>query len=345
MQRLQDLFGIELPLIQAPMAGVQDSALTVAVSNAGGLGSLPCAMLSLEQLEKELTLIQQQTKQPYNVNFFCHTPPKPNPKREQAWRQSLKPFYDEFGLDIHNIPEGAGRAPFSHEAADILEKFKPKVVSFHFGLPTPELLERVKSWGSKVISSATTLDEARWLEQHGADAIIAQGLEAGGHRGHFLSHDLSLQTDLAELLTTLTQHINIPIIAAGGIATSQDVQTALNLGAAGVQVGTAYLCTQEAKTSAIHRQALQQSQSGDTTLTTVFSGRPARSLRNRVINELGALDNQAPEFPLASTALAPLRSSAEKQNSGDFSPLWSGQKGYLCESISAAELTHKLMQC
>ncbi len=193
MTSLQRLLGIELPIIQAPMAGVQASALAIAVSNAGGLGSLPCAMLSLEAMRDEVAALRARTAEPFNVNFFCHQPPTPDAQRDAAWRTALAPYYREFGIDPATIPAGPSRAPFSHEVADVLESIRPPVVSFHFGLPSAELLSRVRSWGSKIISTATTVDEALWLQAQGVDAIIAQGLEAGGHRGMFLSRDLSTQ--------------------------------------------------------------------------------------------------------------------------------------------------------
>jgi len=202
---LQTLLGIELPIIQAPMAGVQGSALAVAVSNTGALGSLPCAPLSLEDLRKELAAIRAQTAKPVNVNFFCHASPTPSAEREAIWRAKLAPYYQEFGLDIRAIPEGSGRAPFTTEAADIVREFKPAVVSFHFGLPSTELLSRVQAWGSKVLSSATTVEEARWLEAHGVDAVIAQGFEAGGHRGMFLSDDLSTQVGTLALVPQMVK--------------------------------------------------------------------------------------------------------------------------------------------
>ena len=339
---LQQLLGIELPIIQAPMAGVQDHRLAVAVSNAGGLGSLPAAMLSLEALRSELTALQAQTRKPYNVNFFCHTPPTPDATREAAWRAALAPYYAELGLDPAQIPAGPGRAPFSAEAAALLAEFRPPVVSFHFGLPSPELLAQVKGWGSKVIASATTVAEALWLEAHGADAVIAQGLEAGGHRGHFLSMDLTEQAGLFALLPRIVQAVKVPVIAAGGIADAQGVAAAMALGAAGAQVGTAYLLCPEATTSAVHRAALQSPAAGHTALTTLFSGRPARGIVNRVMRELGPLAAPTPEFPLATTAIAPLRAKAESQGRGDFSPLWSGQNASGCKSIGAAALTLEL---
>ena len=177
------LLGIDIPLIQAPMAGVQGSALALAVSNAGALGSLPAAMLTPEALRSELQALRAGTTRPFNVNFFCHTPPEPDAAREVTWRNALASFYAEAGIDVAAVPTGAGRVPFSAEAADLLEAFRPAVVSFHFGLPAPELVQRIKRWGSRVLSSATTVEEALWLEAHGVDAVIAQGLEAGGHRG------------------------------------------------------------------------------------------------------------------------------------------------------------------
>jgi nitronate monooxygenase len=344
MKMLQDLLGIELPIIQAPMAGVQSNALVVAVCNAGGLGSLPCAMLHPEALRRELAAITSQTNRPFNVNFFCHTPPKPDAKREAGWRNLLAPYYKEFGIEIASIPGGPGRDPFSHDMADVLEEFKPPVVSFHFGLPSPELLARVKNWKPIILSSATTLDEAIWLEAHGADAIIAQGLEAGGHRGHFLSHDLTKQIGTFALVPQIVREVKVPVIAAGGIADSQGVAAAIALGAAGVQIGTAYMLCPEATTGPVHRAAIKSAGSRHTALTNLFSGGAARGIMNRVMSELGPTSDLAPEFPLAAAAMAPLRAKAEAAGSGDFSPLWSGQNSSRCREIPAAELTQNLAQ-
>ncbi len=340
--RLQQLLGIHLPIIQAPMAGVQGSALAVAVSNAGGLGSLPCAMLPPETLRRELTVLQTQTTHPYNVNFFCHTPPTPDAEREAAWRAALTPYFTELGLDANTIPSGPGRQPFSADMADVLAEFKPPVVSFHFGLPSADLLARVKSWGAKVLSSATTVDEARWLEAHGADAIIAQGLEAGGHRGMFLTDDLHTQVGTFALLPQVVQAVNIPVIAAGGIADAAGVAAALSLGAAGVQVGTAYLTCSEATTSPLHRAALQSEQARVTALTNLFTGRPARGIVNRIMREMGPISSLAPAFPLATAAIAPLRAQAESHGLTDFTPLWAGQNTSGCHHQPAAELTRAL---
>jgi nitronate monooxygenase len=339
---LQQLLGISLPIIQAPMAGVQDSALTVAVSNAGGLGSLPCAMLGLDALRKELASILAQTKKPYNVNFFCHAQPEYSEERETRWRAALSPYFAELGVDPGVITAGPGRHPFSHEVAEVLGEFKPAVVSFHFGLPSAELLARVRGWGAKIISSATTVDEARWLEAQGVDAIIAQGLEAGGHRGMFLSEDLNAQIGTLALVPQIARAVKVPVIAAGGIADAKGVAAAMALGAAGVQVGTAYLLCPEATTSAVHRAALKSTTAQLTALTNIFSGRPARGIMNRVMKELGPISAAAPDFPLATSAIAPLRAKAESLASSDFSPLWAGQNTTGCKEISAGLLTQEL---
>jgi nitronate monooxygenase len=344
MTTLTALLGTEFPLIQAPMAGAQGAALALAVCRAGGLGSLPGALLTPEALQLELKALQQGTSRPWNINFFCHTPPVPDAAREARWRETLAPFYAEAGLDVHDVPAGAGRAPFSHAVADLVEPFRPPVMSFHFGLPAPDLLARVKGWGSVVLSSATTVDEARWLVAHGADAVIAQGVEAGGHRGMFLTDDLTTQTGTFALLPQIVAAVRVPVIAAGGIADAAGVRAAMALGAAGVQVGTAYLCSDEATTSALHRAALQSEAVHHTALTALFTGRPARGIVNRVMRELGPLNPAAPAFPLATAAMAPLRAHWEQRGSGDFSPLWSGQNASGCRSIGAAELTRQLAQ-
>jgi nitronate monooxygenase len=341
---LLGVLGPELPIVQAPMAGVQVSALAVAVSNAGGLGSLPCAMLSVETMRKELAAIGAGTGQAYNVNFFCHTPPAPSAEREAAWRNLLAPYFSEYDIDADSIPAGPGRAPFTTELADALEEFEPRVVSFHFGLPSPELVARVKRWGSKILSSATTVDEARWLERNGVDAVIAQGVEAGGHRGMFLSEDIGTQLGTFSLVPQIVEVVNVPVIAAGGIADADGVAAAMALGASGVQVGTAYMLCPEATTSAVHRSALKSVAARETALTNLFTGRPARGIVNRLMKELGPINGLAPAFPLATAAIAPLRAKAEAQGKGDFSPLWCGQNATGCKEIPAAELTRALAE-
>jgi nitronate monooxygenase len=342
MSTLAKLLGVEWPIIQAPMAGVQDSRLALAVCSAGALGSLPAAMLSLDALRGELAAMQAQGDTPFNLNFFCHAQPVVDAERDALWRAALAPCYREFGLDPASIPAGPARAAFGAEAADMLREFKPAVLSFHFGLPSAELLAQVRHWGAKILCSATTLDEALWLEKQGVDAIIAQGLEAGGHRGHFLSHDLTQQLGTLALVPQLVRALRVPVIAAGGIADAQGVAAALALGAAGVQVGTAYLLCPEATTSAVHRAALRGPDSRHTALTNIFTGRPARGIVNRCMRELGPMSSAAPAFPLAAPGMAALRAKAEAQGSGDFSPLWSGQNASGCKEIPAAVLTLEL---
>lgn len=333
--------GITLPILQAPMAGVQDHRLAVAVSEAGGLGALPAAMLTHEQLAAELKALRAATARPFNLNFFCHRNPTPDATREAAWRAALAPFHAEAGIDASTLPAGAGRLPFSAEALAIIEPFAPPVVSFHFGLPPPELLARVKRMGAFVLSSATTVDEGLWLQSQGVDAVIAQGLEAGGHRGMFLTDDLTTQAGTFALLPQIVAAVRCPVIAAGGIATAPGVAAARALGAAAVQVGTAYLNCREATTGALHRAALAGEAARHTALTNLFSGRPARGIVNRVMREIGPLADAAPAFPLATSSIAPLRAAAEKLGRSDFTPLWCGQNP-VCPDEPAATITRRL---
>ncbi len=337
-----NFLGTELPIVQAPMAGVQGSAMAIAVSNAGGLGSLPCALLNPDGIHDELAAIKAQTDRPVNLNFFCHAEPQVDPAREAAWRAVLAPYYGELGIDAASIPAGAGRAAFSAGALALIEAFRPAVVSFHFGLPAPELLARVKALGAKILSSATTVEEARWLEARGVDAIIAQGFEAGGHRGMFLSGSLAEQVGTFALLPQVVRAVKVPVIAAGGIADAKGVAPAMALGASAVQIGTSYLLCPEATTTAVHRAALKSPAASRTAVTNVFTGRPARSIVNRLVSEVGPISAAAPAFPLASAAVAPLRARAEAQSSGEFSPLWSGQNATGCREIPAAQLTREL---
>ena len=340
MHDLRTLLGTDWPLIQAPMAGAQGSAMAIAVCEAGALGSLPAAMLAPEPLGAELAAIRAATARPFNLNFFCHAPPAADAAQEARWRAALAPYFAEHGIDAAAIPAGPGRRPFDADAAAIVEQFRPPVVSFHFGLPPPELLARVKATGAKLLSSATTVEEARWLEAQGVDAVIAQGTEAGGHRGHFLSHDLTLQAGTFALLPQVAAAVRVPVIAAGGIADAAGIRAALALGAAGVQIGTAYLLCGESLVSPLHRAALRGD--GPTALTNLFTGRPARGIVNRLMRERGPLSDAPPAFPLATAAIAPLRAAAERAGSTDFSPLWSGQNRSGCAEVGAAELTRRL---
>jgi nitronate monooxygenase len=345
-RRILDLFAIDVPIVQAPMAGATSPDMVIAVSEAGGLGSLGCAMLNAEQLRSELGIIRQRTSRPINVNFFCHTPPKPAPDRQAAWRKRLEPYYGELGLDASKVPDGALRTPFDESLCEVVEEFKPPVVSFHFGLPEHRLMERVRQTGAKIICSATSVAEARELEAAGCDAIIAQGSEAGGHRGMFLSDDVASQPGTMALVPQVVDAVDVPVIAAGGIADGRGIVAALALGAAAVQIGTAYLFCPESKVTALHRAALGQARDDQTVLTNVFTGRPARGIVNRLIREVGPMSADAPQFPLAANAAAPLRAAGEERGSTDWSPLWSGQAAALGHKmgreIGAGDLTVQL---
>lgn len=338
-RRILDLLNIEVPILQAPMAGASGSAMAIAVGNAGGLGALPCAMLTQDQLRGEIEAFRAACNGPLNLNFFCHQPPAPDPERDARWKQALKPYYDETGADFDAPTPVSNRAPFDEQSCQLVEAMRPEVVSFHFGLPAAELLQRVKATGAKVLSSATTVEEAIWLEQHGCDAIIAMGFEAGGHRGMFLSDDITSQIGTFALVPQVADAVRVPVIAAGGIADHRGLLAALALGASAVQIGTAYLFCPQAKVSPAHRRALDNAPASDTALTNLFTGRPARGINNRIMRELGPMSALAPHFPLAGGALMPLRAITDPQGNSDFSNLWSGQALRLGKHLDAGELT------
>ncbi|AZC82628.1 NAD(P)H-dependent flavin oxidoreductase [Pseudomonas chlororaphis] len=338
--RILDLLGIELPIIQAPMAGATTTAMVIAAAQAGALGSLPCAMLSPEQIRQEVQSIRQATRAPLNLNFFCHQNPTPDPERETRWKNALEPYYRELGADFDAPTPVSSRAPFDAVSCELVEELRPEIVSFHFGLPEPALLARVKATGAKVLSSASTVDEAIWLEQRGCDAIIAMGYEAGGHRAIFLSEDLNTQVGTMALVPQIVDAVQVPVIAAGGIGDARGIVAAFALGTSAVQLGTAYLFTPEAKVSAAHHQALRSAKESETALTNLFTGRPARGIVNRVMREIGPINPLAPAFPLAGGALMPLRA----KDDADFANLWSGQALRLGLELPAFELTRTLAE-
>ena len=342
--RIQELFGIELPIIQAPMAGAGGSELTIAVAEAGGLGSLPCALLSPDQLRTQFGIIRQQTAKPINANFFCHRTSDPDAGRETAWRRRLEPYYREFGLDPQAPIPASSPAPFTEEFCAIVEEVRPEVVSFHFGLPDRRLLARVVATGAKVISSATSVEEARWLESEGCDAIIAQGAEAGGHRGMFLTEDIATQVGTFSLVPQVVDAVKVPVIAAGGIGDARGIAAAFMLGASAVQIGTAYLFCPESTIADPHRKSLLAAKEHETALTNLFTGRPARGIVNRIMREVGPMSPSAPAFPLAGGAVAPLRAATEPTGSGDFMSLWSGQSAAFGRPVPAAQLTRELAE-
>jgi nitronate monooxygenase len=342
-RRLIELFDIEHPIVQAPMAGASSTQMAIAVSQAGGLGSIAAAMLTLDGLRTELQIARQATGRSINVNFFVHKPPADDPARASGWLKHLEGYYREFGLAA-DAGGGPARTPFDAAICDVIVEQKPKIVSFHFGMPEAGLVRRLKEAGIVVISSATTADEARFLETHGCDAIIAQGNEAGGHRGMFLSDDISRQPGTMALVPQVVDAVKVPVIAAGGIGDGRGIAAALALGAAGAQIGTAFLLAPEAKTSQMHRAALKQATDDSTVLTNIFTGRPARGIVNRYIREVGAMSPHAPAFPLAAGASQPLRAAAEAKGSPEFTPLWSGQAPTLAREMPSGALVAKLVE-
>jgi nitronate monooxygenase len=340
---LLDLFGIEVPIIAAPMANFAGIDLAVGVADAGGLGSLPCAVLSPDQIRAGSAEFRSRSAAPLNANFFCHIETPADPARDAAWLESIAPYFAELGVAAPVLPLPAGHPPFGHADCAAVEELRPEIVSFHFGLPEASLLARVKAAGCKIISTATTLREALWLAERGVDAIIAQGSEAGGHRGMFLDTDVATQVGTFALVRAICDAVDVPVIATGGIADGKAVAAALALGASAVQIGTAYLLCSESKTSALHKAALADV-NRETAITNVLTGRPARGIVNRFMREQGPISRSAPNFPRARPAIAPLRAKAEAEGSTDFSPLWSGQAAKLPAPMPAGDLTRQLAE-
>jgi nitronate monooxygenase len=343
-RRILDLFGIGLPIIQAPMAGATMVEMVVAAAKAGGLGSLASAQLNVEGLRQALHEIRAATQAPVNVNFFSHVSPAEDLASQMRWRALLAPYFIEAGLDPAAPIAAAGRAPFDSSFCEVVEELKPEVVSFHFGLPEKSLVQRVKATGAKIISSATTVAEAVWLEKNGVDAVIAMGFEAGGHRGNFLSQDMTTQVGIMALLPQVVDAVRVPVIAAGGIADGRGVAAALMLAASAVQVGTAYLFCPEARIPAVQAEALASARDDSTAITNVFTGRPARGVVNRLMRDLGPISDAVPAFPTAGGALVPIRAKAEAESRNDFTNLWSGQASHLALKVGAEELTRELYQ-
>jgi nitronate monooxygenase len=341
-RRLLKLIKTEFPIVQAPMAGAMDADLVMAAAQGGALGSLPCAMLSVEKAREQIHIIRQRVSAPINMNFSCHKLAEVDPGREVAWKQRLEPYYKELGLDPAAPINAANRAPFDEVMCELVEELKPEIVSFFYGLPDRALLSRVKAAGCVVIASATIVREAIWLEENGVDAIVAQGAEAGGHRGMFLTENIAEQPGTFALVPQVVDAVKVPVIASGGIADGRGIAAAFALGAAGVQIGTAYLRCPESKVTAPARVALAQARDDSTVITNVMTGRPARGVANRVMREVGPISPDAPAFPHAATGLAPLKAAAEKLGKVDFTNLWAGQAVRLGREMPATELTRAL---
>ncbi|MCU1327370.1 MAG: 2-nitropropane dioxygenase [Bryobacterales bacterium] len=343
-RRLLDLLQIEIPIVQAPMAGSDSVALARSVSSTGALGSLACALLSPDAVCAAMRALRLQMARPFNLNFFCHAMNARDSVSMEEWKRYLRPHYDRWNLDIETITESRLRLPFDEEMCAVVEDLKPEVVSFHFGLPTSDLVDRLKNHGIRIVSSATSVMEAQWLESRGCDAIVAQGFEAGGHRAMFLENNIATQSGLFALLPQIADAVSVPVIAAGGIADARGVVAAFALGASGVQLGTAYLFCPEANVAPLYRQALAEATENNTALTNLFSGRPARGILNRFLRESGPMSDKAPAFPYAATLAAPLRAASESAQSLDYMQMWAGQAARLAKSLPAAELTRNLAE-
>jgi nitronate monooxygenase len=341
-RRLLELFKTEFPIVLAPMAGIMDAELVIAAAQGGALGSLPCAMITAEKAREQVNIIRQRVSAPVNMNFFCHEPVDADPRREAGWKKRLESYYEELGIDPAAPVNAANRAPFDAAMCEVVEELKPEIVSFHFGLPDQALLSRVKAAGCIVIGCATIVKEAIWLEENGADVIIAQGAEAGGHRGMFLTDNIAEQPGTFALVPQVADAVKVPVIAAGGIADGRGIAAAFALGAAGVQIGSAYLRCPESRVTAAARSALAEARDDSTVITNVMTGRPARGVANRVMREAGPISEHAPAFPHAATSLGPLKAAAEKLGKIDFTNLWAGQAIRLGREMPAAELTRAL---
>jgi nitronate monooxygenase len=341
-RRIIDLFKTEFPIVLAPMAGVMDAELVIAAAQGGALGSLPSALISAEKAREQVNIIRQRVSAPVNMNFFCHTAVEADARAEEGWKRRLAPYYKELGLDPMAPINAVNRAPFDAAFCEVVEELKPEIVSFHFGLPEPSLLKRVKATGAIVMSSATIVKEAIWLEANGADVIIAQGAEAGGHRGMFLTDNIAEQPGTFALVPQVVDAVKVPVIAAGGIADGRGIAAAFALGASGVQIGSAYLRCPESRVTPAARAVLAAAEDTSTVITNVMTGRPARGVANRVMREVGPLSPDAPAFPHAATALAPLKVAAEQLGRVDFTNLWAGQGLRLGREMPAAELTRAM---
>jgi nitronate monooxygenase len=336
---LTDLLRIEHPVIQAPMAGVATPKLAAAVSRAGALGSLGSAVLPPDELVGQARVVRDATDRPFNVNFFCHEPPELADPDVARSRERFDVLYRELGLDPPDpfVPPIA----FDDARLEALLEIRPTVASFHFGLPDNAALEAIRDAGCRVLASATTVAEAEELAGRGVDVVIAQGAEAGGHRGSFLVPGDDGPVGTLALVPQVVDAVDVPVIAAGGIADGRGLAAALALGAAGAQIGTAFLACPEAATHPLYREALLSARAEATTVTRALSGRPARALRNRAVEEGGG--DPLP-FPAQASVTRPLGEAAAARGSADFLAMWAGQGAPLAREMPAAELVKGIVR-
>jgi len=340
-KRLCDLLGIVHPIIQAPMAGATTPEMAAAAANAGALGSLGCAMFAPERIKHEAQLTKALSNRSINLNFFVHASPEQDQGKTTAARDNLAPWYERMGAG--EVPDAVeGHVPFNDAACDAVLEASPKVVSFHFGLPDTAIVDRVKQAGIVVLSSATSVAEARWLVDRGVDAVIAQGYEAGGHSGWFLPRGASNVAGTMALVPRIVDAVDVPVIAAGGIADGRGIAAALMLGAAGVQIGTAFLTTPESMVAPIHKTELLNASGDDTMLSKAFSGRNARTVVNDYASEMDNVKDW-PDFPLVNAMTGPLRKTSAETGKPDAVALWSGQAVGLNREATTAETVERLV--
>lgn len=338
--------GVEVPIVQAPMAGVSTPALAAAVSNAGGLGSIGVGATDAAGARAMIADLRARTERAFNVNVFVHGPAKPDPEREAAWLHWLSPLFSEFGA----VPPAALRTIYKSFADDadmlsMLVEARPPVVSFHFGLPSPQAIQRLKGAGTTLFATATNLEEARQIEAAGIDAIVAQGIEAGGHRGVFdpAASDDALGT--VALTRLLVADSTLPVIAAGGIMDGAGIAAALDLGAVAAQLGTAFIACQESSADDAYRAALAGPGAYHTRLTALISGRPARCLANRFTDlHQSVADRLPPDYPIAYDAGKALHAAAKAKGEHGFGAQWAGQGAPLARAMPAAELVATLLR-
>lgn len=345
---LCEKLGIDHPVVLAPMAGVTNATLVSAVANAGGLGSHGCAATQPDQLTVEIDKIRQATNRPFNLNFFVHAPPGDNAEREERLRGLLQPLFDELGLG--DVPAASDDLlPFGPAHLEALLDDPPPIVSFHFGLPAPELLTPLKEKGCTILSTATTVAEAQWLEAHGADVVIAQGSEAGGHQGLFLDdphgrNDLDTAIGTMALVPQVVDAVSVPVIAAGGIADGRGLAAALCLGAQAAQIGTAFLLKAETNLDPAYRTALSAATGEGTRITRSFSGRPARAIRNRYLETMLPAEGELPDFPVPLLLNAALRAKDAAAGRTDLSSFWAGQAVALAQPETAASFVEDIVE-